>query len=61
MSGRDEQTTEDVLAAAVVAQLRQYERETGNQREVLLNQLDDESRIASEAAQDHHAARMRDH
>lgn len=55
----DEQTTEDVLAAAVEANFKTYEKKTGNPREVMLAQMSDEDRYAAEQAQAHHAGRMR--
>jgi len=58
-SEQGEQTAEDVLAAAVEAQCRQWERETGTPREAMWAQLSDADRIAVEQAQEHHADRMR--
>lgn len=57
-TSNNEQTTEDVLIAAIEAQCRQWERDTGTPREVMWNKLPDELRPAVEEAQALFADRM---
>lgn len=62
MSSRKDnaQSLADVLAAAVEAQCREYERTTGNPREAMWARLGDSDRAAVQVAQEHHGDRMRD-
>ncbi len=59
--GENEQMSseEDLLAAAVDAQCKEFERKTGQPREVMWAKLSDRERISVQEAQDHHNARMR--
>jgi hypothetical protein len=50
----------DFAAAAIEAQFRQYERETGNPREVMLAQMPDGLRPVFESAQERFADMKRE-
>ena len=49
---------EDLLAAAVDASCRQWEKQTGTQREVMLAKMDPAMRSAAEEALEHHRKNM---